>query len=227
MAMYGEIWRDMARYAALIVAAAAASSASSNHVGVAATQAAVVRRETPSPRSPALGMCDTSTQRTSTAQILTDPVRAERDFTSKKQEALQASCCPGCVRCGSTAAQSLKHIRARTRLPETRQQESRAIPSVATSGRMVSTSDMPNAESALKPGWIFLADGPAGTLGRCWKPLVRPRSAGGALATWPAARPAQRHQPPWQRANGHVHWKNMCCARCERVRESVCRNAST
>ena len=59
--------------------------------------------------------------------------------------------------------------------------------SVATSGRIVSTSDMPNAESALKPGRIFLADGPAGTLGRCWKPLARPRSAGGAPATWPAA----------------------------------------
>ena len=102
MARYGEIWRDMARYAALIVAAAAASSASSNHVGVVATQATVVRHETPSPRSPALGMCDTSTQRTSTAQILADPVRAERDCTSKKQEALQASCSPGCVRCGST-----------------------------------------------------------------------------------------------------------------------------
>ena len=102
MARYGEIWRDMARCAALIVAAAAASSASSNHVGVVATQAAVVRHETPGPRSPALGMCDTSTQRTSTAQILADPVRAERDCTSEKQEALQASCSPGCVRCGST-----------------------------------------------------------------------------------------------------------------------------
>ena len=102
MARYGEIWRDMARYAALIVAAAAASSASSNHVGVVAAHATVVRHETPSPRSPALGMCDTSTQRTSTAQILTDPVRAERDCTSKKEEALQASCSPGCVRCGST-----------------------------------------------------------------------------------------------------------------------------
>ena len=96
MARYGDIWRDMARYAALIVAAAAASSASSNHVGVVATQAAVVRHETPGPRSPALGMCDTSTQRTSTAQILADPVRAERGCTSKKQEALQASCSPGC-----------------------------------------------------------------------------------------------------------------------------------
>ena len=57
-------------------------------------------------------------------------------------------------------------------------------------GRMVSTPDMPNAESALRPGWIFLADGPASTLGRCWKPLALPRSAGGALATWPAAWPA-------------------------------------
>ena len=177
----------MARYAALIVAAAAASSASSNHMGVVATQATAVWHETPSPQARHLA-CATPA-RSAPAPRRFWPIPSARRGTAPQKSRKRFKHLAARVVCGvgAHAARSLKHIRACTRLPETRQQESRAIPSVATSGRMVSTSDMPNAESALKPGWIFLADGPAGTLGRCWKPLARPRSAGGAPATWPAA----------------------------------------
>ena len=134
---------------------------------------------TPARSAPAPRRFCTDSDRSSAARRGTAPQKSRKRF---KHLAARVVC-----GVGAHAARSLKHTRARTRLPETRQQESRAIPRVATYGRMVSTSDMPNAESALKPGRIFLADGPAGTLGRCWKPLARPRSAGGAPATWPAA----------------------------------------
>ena len=83
-----------------------------------------------------------------------------------------------------------EHLRGRTRPAETRQQESRVAASVSTDCSIQTTSDSPTIKSGMKPGWIFVAGGPAGTLCECLKPLARPRRAGGALATWPAAWPA-------------------------------------
>ena len=82
-----------------------------------------------------------------------------------------------------------EHLRGRTRPAETRQQESRVAASVSTDCSIQTTSASPTIKSGMKPGWIFVAGGPVGTSGECLKPLARPRRAGGALATWPAAWP--------------------------------------
>ena len=92
-----------------------------------------------------------------------------------------------------------EHLRGRTRPAETRQQESRFAASVLTDCSIQTTSASPTIKSGMKPGWIFVAGGPAGTSGECLKPLARPRRAGGALATWPAAWPAAPPAAMWRR----------------------------
>jgi hypothetical protein len=190
IARHGDLWRDMARYGRMGGVAVSTSRVQSDNTSRVADYPPMysARRQSDATRHLASGRPTQDVE--VLCRIWWTPSAQRAPAPQEARKRCKALAARTMCSVGDHEPPRSEHLRGRTRPAETRQQESRVAASVSTDCSIQTTSASPTIKSGMKPGWIFVAGGPAGTSGECLKPLARPRRAGGALATWPAAWPA-------------------------------------